>query len=62
MSKDDENVLACLGTSDRVDERFLNVSVIHVQVATEDPPKHAFEGWEARTLNGAGNKPSTTVQ
>lgn len=57
MSEDDEDVLARLGTSRRVDKRFSDVGMVHVQIATENTPEHTFKGGKPSAVNGTSNEP-----
>lgn len=59
MSENDENVLPRLNSGNRVDERLLNVRVVHVQVSTKDSPEDTLERRKTRTLNSSGDKPET---
>lgn len=53
MCEDDEDVLANLGASRAVDKGLGNVDVVHVEIATQHAPEDTFEGWQARTFDGA---------
>jgi len=56
MSEDDEHILARLRERHRVDERLLDVGVVHVEVAAENTPKDPLKGWETGTVDGARNE------
>lgn len=61
MSENDEDILACFSTSDGVDERFLDVSVVHVQIAAKDTPENALECLQAGSVDGSRNEPVKNV-
>ena len=56
MSEDDEDVFASFSPSDRINEGFLDVCVVHVEVAAQNAPEHALEGGDAGALDGTGDE------
>ena len=53
VRKDDEHVLPRLDARHGVDERMLNVGVVHVQVPAEDPPEHSLERLQTSPIDRA---------
>jgi hypothetical protein len=56
VGEDDEDILACFSTADRVDERLNDVGVVHIEVATEDAPKDSLEGGDADSVDGTSDE------
>jgi hypothetical protein len=55
------NTLLCVSTPVRVDERVIDIGVIHVQIATEDTLKHSFHCLDPSPVYGACGKPVIRV-
>src|ERR1700732_2629915 len=56
MCEDNEDVLARLRTSLRIDEGLCDVGVVHVEITTKHTPKDSFEGGYTGTIDGTCDK------
>jgi hypothetical protein len=56
MGKDDKDVLVRLFPVGGVDERFLDLGIVHVEVTSEDPPEDAFKDGHPGAFDRTGDE------
>lgn len=57
MSEYDEDVLASFGSGVGINKGLRNVGLVHVEITTQDTPKHTFKGSNPSAVDRTSDKP-----